>query len=166
MYWIHSPNCVCVCACVRACLPACVHTCMCVFWLCVYYDVVCEFWRCVCVRCVPPPESVFPYPEDDGGVQARVVWDQRGLVCLPLLSSEQVCLFVNPCFHSFTLSFHFLLSTNTPDTAIQGFGVPFISYWIRCICARLERKPAQPMDPHSPREELPSTTLSEYLRIH
>lgn len=39
-----------------------------------------------------PPEFVFPYPEDDGGVQARLVWKQRGVVRLPVLPTEQVSL--------------------------------------------------------------------------
>lgn len=37
-----------------------------------------------------PSEFVFPYPEDDRGVQARLVWDQRELVHLPVFSTKQV----------------------------------------------------------------------------
>lgn len=37
-----------------------------------------------------PPEFVFPYPEDDRGVQARLVWDQRGLVRLPVFPTKRV----------------------------------------------------------------------------
>lgn len=33
---------------------------------------------------------MFPHPEDDGGVQARLVRDQRGLVSLPVFPTKQV----------------------------------------------------------------------------
>lgn len=40
--------------------------------------------------CVFIAELVLPHSEDVRSVQTRLVWDQRGLVCLPVLPTEQV----------------------------------------------------------------------------
>lgn len=78
----------------------------------VYFSVYCMIILCmgsacvsachefisVCVRVLFVAELVLPHPEDVRGVQAGLVRDQRGLVCLPLLPTEQVS-HLHPSLH-------------------------------------------------------------------
>lgn len=84
-------------------------------------------------------EFVFPDPEDDGGVQARLVRDQRGLVSLPVFPTKQVSRAFYSHAQAFVSSWPLRARTCPQELQSRHFSAPTVGAAAFCRLPRQVR---------------------------